>query len=192
MDNNKNEIRQHALKKRDAIPAEVRKAKSAMIAEQTKSLSEFKDARTLSIYASFRSEVETIEMIKSLLGSKHVALPKVDNELKKLKLYEVKNIGELALGAIGILEPDVTEDRLIEAGDIDLFIVPGAAFDINGYRIGYGGGYYDKLLSKAKKDCSFIALGFEEQIIANIPFEIHDIKMHKIVTDNRFINCAKS
>ena len=76
-------------------------------------------------YASFRSEADTIEMIKiSLSQRKQAVLPKVDKENKKLKLYEIKDMNELAKGYMGILEPSVSEERLTGLDDIDLVIIP--------------------------------------------------------------------
>ena len=71
--------------------------------------------------------------------------------------------------------------------DIDLMIIPGAAFDLSGNRIGYGGGYYDILLSERRREIPVVALAYEEQLVDKIPSEKHDVKVDMIITDNRII-----
>ena len=188
----KKTIRQEILLKRDAIPETIKKEKDTAIRQGILHLSEFTNAKTILFYASFRSEVDTSEMIKITLGQgKRVILPKVDKENKKLKLYEIKDMNELAKGYMGILEPSVSEERLTGLDDIDLVIIPGAAFDVSGNRLGYGAGFYDRLLAGIKKKIPVIAPAYEEQIIEKIPSEPHDVKVKKIVTDMRVIECEE-
>ena len=147
----KKTLRQEILHKRDSIPENIRKEKDTAIRQQIIRLPEFTDAKTILFYASFRSEVDTREMIKiSLSHRKQAVLPKVDKENKKLKLYEIKAMSELMQGYMGILEPSVSEERLTGLDDIDLIIIPGAAFDASGNRLGYGAGFYDRLLAGIK------------------------------------------
>ncbi|MDI6745295.1 MAG: 5-formyltetrahydrofolate cyclo-ligase [Thermodesulfovibrionales bacterium] len=187
----KKTVRQEILLKRDAILGNIRKEKDAAIRQQIIRLPEFTDAKKILFYASFRSEVSTMKMIKiSLDSGKRVALPKVDKENKKLKLYEIKNMNELVQCYMGILEPSVSEERLTALDDIDLIFIPGAAFDVSGSRLGYGSGFYDKLLSEIKDKIPVIAPAYEEQIVDNIPSEPHDIKVDKIVTETRIIECG--
>ena len=188
----KKTIRQEILLKRDAIPETIKKEKDTAIRQGILHLSEFTNAKTILFYASFRSEVDTSEMIKITLGQgKRVILPKVDKENKKLKLYEIKDMNELAKGYMGILEPSVSEERLTGLDDIGLVIIPGAAFDVSGNRLGYGAGFYDRLLAGIKKKIPVIAPAYEEQIIEKIPSEPHDVKVKKIVTDMRVIECEE-
>ena len=187
---NKKTIRQEILLKRDAISENIKKEKDAAIRQRIIRLPEFTDAKKILFYASFRSEADTIEMIKiSLSQGKQAVLPKVDKENKKLKLYEIKDMNELAKGYMGILEPSVSEERLTGLDDIDLVIIPGAAFDVSGNRLGYGAGFYDRLLAGIKNKMPVIAPAYEEQIVEHIPSEPHDVKVTKIVTDKRVIDC---
>ncbi|MCG2709924.1 MAG: 5-formyltetrahydrofolate cyclo-ligase [Thermodesulfovibrionales bacterium] len=187
---NKKTLRQETILKRDAIPENIKEEKDAAIRQRIIRLPEFTDAKTIFFYASFRSEVDTIEMIKiSLSHGKQIILPRVDKENKKLLLYKIKDINELAQGYMGILEPSVSEGKLTGLDDIDLIIIPGAAFDVSGNRLGYGAGFYDRLLAGIKKKIPIIAPAYEEQIVDDIPSEPHDIKVDKIVTDKRVIEC---
>ncbi len=188
---NKKTLRQETILKRDAIPENIKEEKDAAIRQRIIRLPEFTDAKTIFFYASFRSEVDTIEMIKiSLSHGKQIILPRVDKENKKLLLYKIKDINELAQGYMGILEPSVSEGKLTGLDDIDLIIIPGSAFDVSGRRLGYGAGFYDGLLAGMKKKIPIIAPAYEEQIVDDIPSEPHDVKVTKIITDRRVIDCG--
>ena len=181
-------IRKEILKKRDDIPREVKSKKNSLIKQKLFSQPEFVKAKSVFFYASFRSEVETLSMIKeSIEMGKIAVLPKVDKNEHKLKLYEIKDVVELTPGYMGIPEPSQGDDRLVNIGEVDLVIIPGAAFDYSGNRLGYGGGYYDILLSESMKKIPIIALAYEEQIVDKIPSAAHDVKVDMIVTDKRVI-----
>lgn len=120
---------------------------------------------------------------------KRVILPKVNVTDWRLMLYEIKNIKELEKGYMDIPEPHVAEDRLRNIDDIDIFIIPGVAFDESGNRLGYSSGLYDKLLGNFKKSIPIVALAYEEQIVEKIFSEQHDVKVHKIITEKRIIEC---
>ncbi|MBL7032490.1 MAG: 5-formyltetrahydrofolate cyclo-ligase [Nitrospira sp.] len=186
----KNELRSQVLKKRDSITPEQKAVKDDSIKTRLFNLEEFIDAKSVLMYVSFRTEVDTFGQLKGILClGKKLIVPFVNSNQKTLILYEIKDTSELKPGYMGIPEPEVSEDRKVELNDIDLIVVPGTGFDIKGDRIGYGGGYYDRLLSSASKKITTIALAFEEQIVENIPAEPHDMKMNIIVTDERVIRC---
>jgi len=188
----KKTIRREVLLKRDGIPENIKKEKDSAIRKQIIRLPEFIKAKAILFYASFRSEADTMELIKIALSiGKHVVLPKVDKKNKKLLLYEITDIHELAKGYMGILEPSVPENRLKRLEDIELVIIPGAAFDASGNRLGYGAGYYDKLLSMMKNKIQVVAPAYEDQIVEKLPSEPHDVKVDKIVTEKRLIGCNK-
>jgi 5-formyltetrahydrofolate cyclo-ligase len=185
----KRAIRKEVLKKRDEISPDIKSVKNALIKERLFSLPEFINANTVFFYASFRSEMETLSIIKeSIKMGKIAVLPKVDKNKHKLILYEIKDVVELSPGYMGIPEPSPGDDRLVNLGEVDLVIIPGAAFDYSGNRLGYGGGYYDILLSEGKRKIPIIALAYEEQLVDSIPSETHDVKVDIIVTDKRVIN----
>lgn len=193
----KKSLRELLLAKRDSITVEDKKAKDNAIRKRLFSLEYFKDAKTILFYASFRSEAETLKAIQNTLKlKKRVALPVVDTEHKQLKLYEIHDISELSSGYMGIPEPVPSRTRNMGLNEIDIEIIPGIGFDLKGNRLGYGAGYYDKLLShkskrlsKTKGRITTIALAFEEQIAEKIPSEPHDIRVDIIVTEKRLIKC---
>jgi len=192
----KKRLREKLLKTRDSIPPEIKSAKESEIENRLFSLDVFKNAQSILMYVSFRSEVDTKKYLNDILKlNKKLILPLVDTRRKVLKLYEVKNTNELQPGYMGILEPGILRYRRCSLKDIDLVIIPGTGFDPMGNRLGYGGGYYDKLLSMESRELAdvkhitTVALAFEEQIGDKIPSEPHDIKVDMIVTDERLVQC---
>lgn len=184
----KKEIRKQVLAARDSMLPARRKTKSREIEERLFSLPKFMSARAVLFFASFRSEVETGPMIRRALASgKRVILPKVKG--KELELFEIKNFDkDVSPGAWGIPEP--RESAPVRLDQIDVIVVPGAAFDEHGNRLGYGAGFYDKLLSEFTK--LTIAVAFEEQIVPKIPADSHDVPVRKIVTEKRVITATNS
>lgn len=184
----KRTIRKEILKKRDEISTDVKAEKDSIIKDRLFNVPEFIAATVVFFYASFRSEVKTLKMIEeSLRIGKKIVLPKVDKEKHRLSLYEIRDVSELSPGYMGIPEPSPRDDRLVNLDDIDLVIIPGAAFDYSGNRLGYGAAYYDILLSEGKKKIPIIALAYEEQLVDSILSETHDVKVDIIVTDKRVI-----
>ncbi|MGD0884142.1 MAG: 5-formyltetrahydrofolate cyclo-ligase [Thermodesulfovibrionales bacterium] len=183
-------IRREVLRIRDALDPSTREIRSALIKERLFSLPEFHGARVIFLFASFRSEVSTIPQIEEFLRlGKKIVLPHVNKHREQLRLYEIKDISEISPGYMGIPEPETSEERLREINDVDIVVMPGAAFDLSGNRLGYGGSYYDKLLSGLRKKIPLIAIAYDEQIRDFIPTEPHDIRVHMIVTDKRTIKC---
>lgn len=192
----KKRLREKLLKRRDAIPPELKSSKESAIKDRLFSQDIFKEARSILLYVSFRSEVDTRKYLHDIIQlGKKLVLPLVDTRHKVLKLYGIKSPDELKPGYMGILEPGILRYRRCSLRDIDLVIIPGTGFDPNGNRLGYGGGYYDKLLSMEARELAEIdhittvALAFEEQIGEEIPSEPHDIKVDMIITDERIIEC---
>jgi 5-formyltetrahydrofolate cyclo-ligase len=167
------------------LPGE-RAAKSRQIGERLFALPEFETAHAVMFFASFRSEVETGPMIRRALAlGKRVILPKVKD--RELELFEIINFDkDVSPGAWGIPEPNESEPARLS--DIDVIVVPGAAFDERGNRLGYGAGFYDKLLLQFKKPT--IAVAFEQQIVSEVPADPHDVPIAKIVTEKRVITAA--
>jgi 5-formyltetrahydrofolate cyclo-ligase len=185
----KADLRKELLRRRDHIPPEVRRAKDRMVQERLLSLDEFRDAGIIFFFVSFRTEVDTVELVKaSLSDKKRVVVPKVDKEKHELLLCEIQGLGQLAPGYMGIPEPSCQGTQM-NINDVDIVIIPGAGFDVSGNRIGYGGGYYDRLLAGLQREVPVIAPAYEEQIVDSLPSEPHDFRVKVIVTDRRLIRC---
>lgn len=183
---NKKAIRQAVLKKRHALSNEIKRAYSAEIKKALFALKEFQEARNIMFFASFGSEVDTSAMItEALRAGKKVSLPRVKDD--GLAIYEITGLEDLVTGYMGIPEPVAKAQRLRSLRDIDIVIMPGVAFDLEGNRLGYGKGYYDRMLSAGGNKPLLVALAFEEQVVEHIPAESHDIKVDAIVTEKRVI-----
>lgn len=180
----KHALRKEILDQRFSLPSADRKAKSREIESRLFALPEFRDASVVMFFASIKCEVETHGMIRRALAEgKRVVLPKVVPG----KQLEAREIGDFDRdtrpGTWGIPEPAPGEH--VPGRDIGLIIVPGAAFDESGHRIGYGGGYYDRHLRGYHG--MTIALAFEMQIVTCAHAKEHDIPVRKIVTEKRII-----
>ena len=188
----KNVLRTDLLNKRDLIPSSKRFQKETAIKKSLFGLEIFQNSKSILMYVSFRSEVDTISHLDEILDlGKKLIVPLVDSKLKTLTLYEIRSASELEPGYMGIHEPKAGAARIVNINDIDLAVIPGTGFDPKGNRLGYGGGYYDRLLADTEKHIPTIALSFEEQITDEIPAEPHDIKMDIIITAERIIECMK-
>ncbi len=185
----KKALRREAIKRRGSISREDKKKKDTHIKDRLMSLREYREANNIVLFASFRSEVNTFPIIEdALMKDKKVIMPKVDDQKKRLMLYSIRNVSELENGYMDIPEPSVEKDREMSPEYVDLVLMPGVAFDEAGGRLGYGGGYYDRLIGEMKERPSLIAVAYEEQIMSTIPVTEHDIRPDKIVTDTRIID----
>ena len=184
----KRQLRADALKARDSIPAPAREARGLEALRLLAGLPEFASAHRVLLYASFRSEVHTLGLIERAVSlGKDVYLPKVNIKDGTLTKHHVNGLKDVCTGYCGIPEP--TTDRCVRVEEIGLLVIPGVAFDQAGHRIGYGGGFYDRLLPRIKGTRPIVALAYEEQIFDHVPSEPHDIPMDIIVTDRRVIRC---
>jgi 5-formyltetrahydrofolate cyclo-ligase len=141
----------------------------------------FRKAEHVAFYYGIAPEVETKTFLKKLLKEKKLYLPKVGPK-KSLTLRRVHSLSkDLKKGAYNIMEPRAAcEER--PAGQMDIIITPGVAFDKEGGRLGRGGGYYDRLLRKAGRVIK-IGLCFREQIVKKVPVNARDVRVDKIITD---------
>jgi 5-formyltetrahydrofolate cyclo-ligase len=152
------------------------------IFERLKAIPEFIAARRVFTYISMGREPDTRTAIEFLLSiGKTVAVPKVLGN-GNMKMVTIKGMNALKPGPLGILEPE-EEGQSLQTQEVDLILVPGMAFDKDGYRLGRGGGYYDRLLCRT---CAFtVGLCREAAFVEKVPREAHDIPVHKIVTEER-------
>ncbi len=180
----KQEIRDKVNLIRKNLSREVAAEKSRKIVKSLAGLKEYDDASVIMPYISLNIEVDTREFIKSeLLKEKKIVVPFV--EQGNIQISMLNDFENLIMGEFGVLEP-MKKERY--DGKIDLVIVPGIAFDLNGGRVGFGKGYYDKFLDRFK-DSLRVGLAFEEQIVDSIPCEEHDQPVDIIITEKRIIRC---
>ncbi len=197
----KSEWRAYALERREALSTEDRKTKSEQICRNIIQSSLLTDVHariacpTVLVYWPFRSEVDIRPFITwAWQQSWIVAAPRVDRKLATMSYSIIHSPGDLHSGTYGIMEPSMEQPLLEDAASADVVIVPGAAFDRRGNRIGYGGGYYDKTFEQwtrtdqlADKQPIRIAPAYELQIFEQIPAEQHDIRVSVIITEKEEI-----
>jgi 5-formyltetrahydrofolate cyclo-ligase len=183
----KGEIRQRIMKLRDALTPEEVAAKSGVIVRRLSELQEFREASTLMVFLSFGSEVQTDGIIRwGWENGKRIVVPRCRPEGRRLTPCLLEGFAELETGHYGIREPKAGLVRPVPAGEIGVVLVPAVAFDLRGYRIGYGGGYYDRFLPEVPR-AARIGAAFTCQIVAGIPADPHDIPADRIVTEEEII-----
>ena len=172
----KNILRKEILERRNYLELDNKSKYDKVIFEKLINSDIYKKSKKIFTYISFGSEVDTKKFINYAISDNK---DKVNKEMLAIKINSLNNMN---VDKLGILEPKYVDKSKI--GDkFDLIIMPGVAFDKNGNRIGYGGGYYDKYISKINDKCVKLALAYELQIVENIKSEIHDIKVDFIITN---------
>ena len=188
---NKSDIRKNALAARDKLSVDDRCNKSSTILNKILNSKQYLNSDIVLSYCSFRSEVNTAALNESILrDGKRLFLPKTYSEEKVMRFYEVTDLSSLNPGYMGIMEPTGGVD--FESLDLEdlfgsnlpkrvLMLLPGVAFDNQGNRIGYGGGYYDRFLEQYGSYMMKYMLAFEEQRVEIIPGEEFDIEVDGVV-----------
>ncbi|MBN2073325.1 MAG: 5-formyltetrahydrofolate cyclo-ligase [Actinobacteria bacterium] len=180
----KSRIRAEVQKKRDCLPVSGKFEKTKKITGYLFNLKSFIKSEKILLYYPFRSEIDTTIIINKALDlGKKVILPRVNGS--DLRLYFVNNIPyQLEKGSYGIMEPIPGLCKTAFYEDIDLAIIPGTAFDRKLNRLGYGGGFYDRLLKKIPGTVKKISLAFDLQVIDNVPVSGEDIKIDLLITES--------
>lgn len=186
MTNDKNDLRIISKNKRKELSTLDRKHYDSLILENVLNDQKFKDSNTIFIYVSYKDEVDTHEIIKSaLLLNKKVCVPLIISKKDGMEAIYINSLEDLEANYMGILEPKYNKDNVTKAEDIDVVFVPGLAFDTNGGRLGYGGGFYDRFLKNLKKQAVKIALAYENQIVDYVPMEPLDVKTDYIISNKK-------
>lgn len=190
----KESIRKEARQVRAALPPLIRREKSRQIEERLFSMDQIRRGKTISLYISYRDEVETESMIKrALRAGKRVCAPVCRSLDKRIEMMLIEDGAEgLLRGAYGIPEPVDHPDRLVRLEEIEVIILPALAYDPTGARLGSGFGCYDRfLLDMGLGATTLVGLAFDAQIAQMLPTEPHDIRVDYIVTETGVIDCAR-
>jgi 5,10-methenyltetrahydrofolate synthetase len=181
-------LRREILAHRDALDPAARARLSAAALERTQALDVFRQARVVLGYASFGSELDTRPFLHAVLaGGRTLVLPRVDRVARRLVLQQVRDLEtELQPGTWGIPEPVPARCRTVAPAEVDFVLVPGVVFDPDGGRIGYGAGYYDRLLAAWPEPTpSLVAAAFEFQVVSAVPVLANDRRVDLVVTESR-------
>jgi 5-formyltetrahydrofolate cyclo-ligase len=171
---------------RSEIGAEERVALAADIQANLFRLPQVKEAQTILVFYSFGSEVPTAGIVQRFLDSgTRVLLPFLTD--REMEAAELRPGDSLASTTYGPKEPN---DRVpVDPTHVDAVIAPGLAFDARGYRLGYGGGHYDRYLSRLPRDSCRVGIAFHVQVVPAVPHGRGDQRLDYVVTEHETIDC---
>jgi 5-formyltetrahydrofolate cyclo-ligase len=180
----KSALRKAILARRDAVDAARRSRDSRTITQKLCALPSYRAAKVVAAYVSFGSEFDTTEFVASILAeSKQLLLPRINREQRVLELRHVVDPGtDLFPGVWGIREP-AAYCPTVSAGLVDFILVPGVAFTTSGARLGYGGGFYDRLLLTLDERVARIAGAFHLQFVDQLPEGPQDQRVAQVITE---------
>lgn len=184
----KKELRKRILQERGQIASDFRDKADQSIQGSVQRMWEYWQTKKILYYVDYRGEVSTKNLIDTgFKAGTIVCVPLTIPKTRSILAYQIKSWHDLQPGNYGIMEPKPKQCPLIDLSDIELVITPGVAFDKDCNRLGYGGGYYDRLVAKLPVDCKRIALAYQLQIVASVPFGIYDVPVDAIVTEKEII-----
>ena len=173
----KKALRAEIRAKKRAMTAQEIEEKSAALAKAFYETAEYKNAKTIYGYLPYNQEVRTTQMLAhALADGKQVAVPKVYGD--EMKFILLSDLSQVAKGYAGIPEP--IADGPVAADPTALVLMPGLAFDPEGHRLGYGGGFYDKFLA-AEPDHPTLALCYDFQMLSHLDTESYDIPVDRVL-----------
>ncbi len=191
----KRELRKEMIGLRSAIPSSVRKTKSENICRELWQLVQSARVRTVAVYAAMGSEVDLLPFVRRAYGrGMRVAFPAMlaaETNGQRMQMRAVTEQDFNTGSAPFISEPthafaceDIDQDRfpLVDPRSIDLIVVPLVAFESHGYRLGYGGGCYDRYLPQLSATCAVVGVAFAEQRVQTLPQDAHDIPLPRIIS----------
>lgn len=182
----KKAIRSAVRALRDGLPQDDRTARSRSIARTLLALPEVASARTVMVYSSFGSEVDTAPIVEQLLvDDRRVALPRIEDGDIVPVVYRAGD--PMRAAAFGMDEP--VGEEVVPADEVDVILTPGLAFDRQCHRIGYGGGFYDRLFARTRGDAVKVGVCFATQLVGPLPHGRHDVPVDVVVTDAGVVRC---
>ncbi|WP_096434660.1 5-formyltetrahydrofolate cyclo-ligase [Alteribacter populi] len=178
----KGELRANVKERLNAVEQEVLTLNVGKIHEHFFALKEWQKAKTIGVTISVGREVDTYAILKKGFEmGKVMAAPKCDPQTRTLSFYEIASLSDLEDSFYGLKEPDPNKCRLLKDDELDFLLVPGLLFNAKGYRIGYGGGYYDRFLNK-NRTIDTCSLCHPLQLSQELPIESHDYPVDIIIT----------
>lgn len=181
-DEKRQRIREETLRRRDNIPPEVRRGLSRSINRRVINFIEAHAIDVVMLYLNMRSEVDTQDLLAHLLHANKIALAPVIEAEGLVPRRITDATSELVRHRFGMFQPNQDVCPAFPLTQIDLIIVPGIAFDLKRFRIGYGGGYYDRFLPKCPQ-ATWIGLAFDEQVIQDTFPQAWDVPLHYIFSE---------
>ncbi|MED0688055.1 5-formyltetrahydrofolate cyclo-ligase [Anoxybacillus ayderensis] len=184
----KKQLRQQMKQRLLHMTKEERKKKENVIHDILFQQHGWQKAHMIGITISRQIEVDTICIIeRAWQEGKKVAIPKCNVTTKQMTFRKIDCFQQIERTFFDLYEPIVEETKEVQKHEIDLIFVPGLAFVRGGYRLGYGGGYYDRYLVDFPNDT--LSLAYDCQIVSTLPIEQHDIPVQKMITNEGIIIC---
>lgn len=178
----KTELRQKYRSLRQSMPQEIKNEKDEAIAAQVCRLWQYQGNRILLVYVSTEIEVDTFRIIRQALeDGKQVAVPRCVPDTRNMEFYYIRSTDELKPGMFGVLEPEPNPDNLYQERDGGLCLVPAFSYDWNGYRLGYGKGYYDRFLSRFQGN--IVGICYSDCVQRTLPHGRFDRPVELLVTE---------
>jgi 5-formyltetrahydrofolate cyclo-ligase len=179
----KAELRAELTARRRSLTLERIDASGTKIQARFLTCDEYRNATTLALYVPIRGEVPTKKILQTAWADgKSVCFPVSHVDGRILSFRAIQSESELEPGRLGVHEPNHVS-QLVPLDRIDLFVVPGLGFTVQGHRLGRGGGYYDATLRAASKESSRVGLAFAEQMVDEVPMTVDDVGMDVVVTE---------
>ncbi len=146
----------------------------------------YTNAETIGLTVAMKGEINTKEIIERAWSEgKRVAVPKCNPKTKQMTFYYLTEWDQLEIVYFGLEEPRPEKTEMCPPDEIELLLVPGLIFDRNGFRIGFGGGYYDRYLKDYSN--STVSLAYQFQVVENVPTETFDLPVEAIITDEQIV-----
>jgi 5-formyltetrahydrofolate cyclo-ligase len=191
----KQSIRERIIAARQQLAEDERDRLSRAIAARIFGMEGYRLAGTVLAYMNFGAEFAASMVARQALhDGKRVLLPKVNRISNELSLYRVADLRrDVAPGLWSIPEPLEERCARVDAlEEIDFVLLPGVAFGRDGTRLGYGGGYYDKLLARVRHHPALVAGAYAMQVVESLPQEACDCRVEWLVTEHETMRCAAS
>ena len=190
--NVKQTMRKAAIAARRALTPAYREEASRQMLASLSALPQFRLAKTILAYASMPEEVQLYELMEqSASAGRTVCLPLITGK-GTMEAVRLPSAEDLVPGKFGILTVDPAKQCIVPPGMIDFIVVPGAAFDRKGRRLGMGAGYYDRFMKEKASRAFRCALAFDCQLRTKVPTEPHDERVQYIITEKKSFAVAKS
>ncbi len=184
----KKSLRKELLKKREELSSEFILNTSEHIFSKIKKLECYKNAKTIMVYVSYNKELNTHHFINEMINEGKIVITPTCVAGNEMKLCVTKTFpGGFTTSKLGIMEIQDDKAETVSPEKLDLIITPGLAYTLEGKRLGYGGGYYDRLFEKITPYCTKVCPSYDDFLVDSIPTDFHDVPVDIIVTECKTI-----
>lgn len=185
----KKQLRTHIMEARKAMSAAERSMRSERACKHLLTSEKMGSAKTIMAFHPFGEELDILPFVEEARKrGQEIWLPLTISSDRRLIPYRYTGPHMLKQGVYGIWEPDPAKAEQGDLSTLDTVLVPGVAFDRNGGRMGYGGGYYDRFLAALGTKPYLLGVGFSMQVVDHVPLEPHDIPLDALVTEDGFFH----